>query len=178
VKILVTAVVLPFLLAGCLGYTIGPAKPNYLSNVHTIAIPTFKNDTLLPRIEVLVTDTVIKQFQQDGTFKIGNESNSDAILKAEISRVSRLPARSARGNVLATTEFILAMRVKYRLVGSDGKTIGPPGEVQGTTSFFRGSDALTDNPQAFDVQTNERQALPLAAEELASHLVTQLSEGW
>jgi hypothetical protein len=151
-----------------MGYSIGPVKPNYLSDVHTIAVPTFKNETLSPRIEVMVTDTVIKQFQQDGTYKIGNESNADAILKAEISRISRLPARSLRGNVLSTTEFNLVMRLKYRLVGRDGKTIGPPGEVQGTTSFFRGSDVVTD----------ERQALPLAAEELASHLVTQLSEGW
>lgn len=167
-KRLFALVALSFCLVGCLGYTIGPVKPNYLSDVHTIAIPTFKNETLIPRIEVLVTDTVIKQFQQDGTFKIGNEGNADAILKAEISRVSRLPARSLRGNVLSTTEFNLVMRLKYRLVGRDGKTIGPPGEVQGTTSFFRQSDVVTD----------ERQALPLASEELATHLVTQLSEGW
>jgi hypothetical protein len=168
VKRLVAAAVVSFSLAGCLGYSIGPVKPNYLSDVHTIAVPTFKNETLIPRIEVLVTDTVIKQFQQDGTFKIGNEDNADAILKAEISRVSRSPARSLRGNVLSTTEFNLVMRLKYRLVGRDGKTIGPPGEVQGTTSFFRGSDVVTD----------ERQALPLASEELATHLVSQLSEGW
>ncbi|MFL6514708.1 MAG: LPS assembly lipoprotein LptE [Chthoniobacterales bacterium] len=159
---------LPFLFAGCLGYTIGPVKPAYLSDVHSISVPTFKNDTLIPRIEVLVTDTVIKQFQQDGTFKIGSDDNADAILQAEISRVSRSPARSLRENVLSTTEFNLVMRVKYKLVGRDGKTIGPAGEVQGTTSFFRGSDVVTD----------ERQALPLAAEELATHLVTQISEGW
>jgi Lipopolysaccharide-assembly len=115
-----------------------------------------------------VTDAVIKQFQQDGTFTIGNESNSDATLKGEISRITRAPARSLRGNVLSTTEFNLVLRVRYRLVGRDGKTIGPPGEVQGTTSFFRGNDVVTE----------ERQALPLATEELAMHLVTQLSEGW
>ena len=160
--------VVSFCLAGCLGYTIGPVKPHYLSDVQTISVPTFKNETLLPRIEVLVTDTVIKQFQQDGTFKIGNDENADAILKGEISRVTRAPARSVRGNVLSTSEFNLVMRVHYKLVGRDGKAIGPPGEVTGTTSFFRGNDVTTD----------ERQAVPLAAEELAEHLVTQLSEGW
>jgi lipopolysaccharide assembly LptE-like protein len=168
VKRLLGSLLLPFVFAGCLGYTIGPVKPAYLHDVHSISVPTFKNDTLIPRIEVLVTDTVIKQFQQDGTFKIGNDDNADAILKAEISRVSRSPARSLRENVLSTTEFNLVMRVKYRLVDRAGNTIGPPGEVQGTTSYFRGSDLVTD----------ERQALPLAAEELATHLVTQISEGW
>jgi hypothetical protein len=58
--------------------------------------------------------------------------------------------------------------VKYRLVGPDGKALGPSGEVVGTTSYFVGTDVTTD----------ERQALPLATEELANRLVTQLSEGW
>jgi lipopolysaccharide assembly LptE-like protein len=154
-------------LTGCLGYHIGPVKPQYLSDVHSIAIPTFENKTLLPRIEVLVTGTVIKQFQQDGTFRIAN-SGADATLKGEIIRISRSPARSVVGNVLATSEFNLALRVKYKLVGPDGKQLGPPGEVVGTTSFFVGTDVTTD----------ERQALPLATEELAKRLVTQLSEGW
>jgi Lipopolysaccharide-assembly len=155
-------------LSGCLGYHIGPAKPYYLRDIHTIAIPTFVNKTLIPRVEVLVTGTVIKQFQQDGSFKIGNGDSADATLKGEIIRISRSPARSVRGNVLATSEFNLSMRVRYRLVGPDGKSLGPSGEVVGTTSFFVGTDVTTD----------ERQALPLATEELASRLVTQLSEGW
>ncbi len=157
-----------FCLTACLGYHIGPVKPYYLQDVHTIAVPTFENSTLIPRIEVLVTDTVIKQFQQDGTFKIAGNENADVILKGEISRITRSPARSVRGNVLATSEFNLVMRLRYKLVGNDGKPVGPPGEVSGSTSFFVGTDVITD----------ERQALPLATEELANHLVSQLSEGW
>ena len=155
-------------LSGCLGYHIGPVKPQYLSGIHTIAIPTFKNQTLQPRIEVLVTGTVIKQFQQDGTFRIASNENADAVLEGQIINVSRSPARSVRGNVLATTEFNLVMRVKYRLVGRDGQPLGPQGVATGTTSFFVGSDVATD----------ERQALPLASEQLATQLVSQLSEGW
>ena len=168
-----------FALSGCLGYHIGPAKPNYLGDVHTIAIPTFENKTLVPRIEVLVTDTVIKQFQQDGTYKIANGDKADATLKGEISRVSRSPARSVVGNVLATSEFNLTLHVKYRLVGLDGKVLGQVGDVVGTTSFFVSSSSTTSNQQVLgDVTTDERQALPLATEELAKRLVTQLSEGW
>jgi len=155
-------------LTGCLGYHIGPAKPSYLSDVHSIAVPTFGNKTLIPRIEVLITDTVIKQFQQDGTFKMANGDNADAVLKGDIVSVSRSPARSVQGNVLSTAEFNLSLRVKYKLVGRDGKELAPPVEASGTTSFFVGTDVTTD----------ERQALPLAAEELAVHMVSQLSEGW
>lgn len=155
-------------LSGCLGYHIGPVQPAYLSAVHSIAVPTFKNSTTLPRLEVLVTDTVIKQLQQDGTYRISGEGNSDAVLDAEIVKVARSPARSVRGNVLATTEFNLSIRVRYKLVDREGKQLGPSGDAIGTTSFFVGTDVTTD----------ERQALPLATEELATRLVSQLSEGW
>jgi hypothetical protein len=154
-------------LTGCLGYHIGPVKPYYLRDVHTIAVPTFKNKTLLPHIEVLVTDTVIKQLQQDGTYKIASDNDADAVLKGEISRVDRLPARSVRGNVLATREFNLRMEVRYTVAARDGAALAN-GRAGGTSSFFVSSDPTTD----------ERQALPLATEDLASQLVTQLSEGW
>ena len=108
-----------FGLAGCAGYTIGPAKPAYLRDIHAIAVPTFKNSTLHPRIEVLVTSTVIKQFQQDGTFRIVERRRRRCHLERRRSLdVGRSPARSVRGNVLATTEFDLSMRVRYSLVGS------------------------------------------------------------
>jgi hypothetical protein len=46
--------------------------------------------------------------------------------------------------------------------------------VNGQTSFFvSGTNVL-----AADVLQDERQALPLAAEELAVRLVSQISEGW
>lgn len=155
-------------LTGCLGYHVGPAKPRVLRDVHAIAVPTFENKTLLPRIEVLITDSVIKQLQQDGTYKVADSGDADAVLKAQISEITRTPARSVRGNVLATTEFNLTMHVRYKLETPSGTVLMPAAEVVGTTSFFVGTDVTTD----------ERQALPLAAEELANHLVTQLSEGW
>ena len=146
----------------------GPVKPGVLRDVHLVAVPTFENKTLLPRVEVLVTDSVIKQLQQDGTYKIADKGDADAVLKAEITEITRTPARSVLGNVLATTAFNLAMHVKYKLEARGGTVLMPDAEVVGTTSFFVGTDVTTD----------ERQALPLAAEELATHLVTQLSEGW
>ena len=60
------------------------------------------------------------------------------------------------------------MHVRYKLEARGGTVLVPYADVVGTTSFFVGTDVTTD----------ERQALPLAAEELAVHLVTQLSEGW
>ncbi|MDQ3117170.1 MAG: LPS assembly lipoprotein LptE [Verrucomicrobiota bacterium] len=168
-KKLLGVALLVFSLGGCAGYHLGPIQPHALRQVHSIAVPTFENRTLAPRIAVLVTDTVIKQFQQDGTYRIASDETADAILKGEITRIYRAPARSVRGNVLATNEFNLSLRVRYTLLErGTGKTLTSPLEVAGTTSFFVGPDITSD----------ERQALPLAAEELAIRLVSQLSEGW
>jgi hypothetical protein len=152
-------------------------KPYYLRDVHTLAVPTFKNKTLIPRVEVLVTDTVIKQLQQDGTFQIARGNEADATLSGEISHIHRLPARSVRGNVLATTEFALTLSVRYSLTGRNGEPLAPPSEAVGTTSFFVSNNNI-HNISSGDVTTEERQALPLATEDLATRLVTQLSEGW
>ena len=169
VKRLLGATLLLLSLGGCAGYHLGPVQPYYLRSVHSIAVPTLANKTLVPRIAVLITDSVIKQFQQDGTYRIAGDDQADAILMGEITRISRAPARSVRGNVLATTEFNLVLRVRYSLVERRSKRVlAPPVEVVGTTSFFVGPDITSD----------ERQALPLAAEELATRLVSQLSEGW
>jgi hypothetical protein len=168
VRNLCAAALLALLLGGCAGYHIGPIQPYYLRTVHSIAIPTFKNDTLLPRISVLITDSVIKQFQQDGTYRIARKDDADAVLVAEIDRVDRGPLRSVRGNVLATVEFNLVIKVHYSLLDRNGKALTSPQIAYGTTSFFVGDDITTD----------ERQAIPIAAEEMAVHLVSQLSEGW
>jgi hypothetical protein len=168
VKKVFSIFLLAFLLSGCAGYHIGPATPAYLREIHKISVANFRNSTLIPRIEVLVTGTVIKQFQQDGTFQITNEDDADAILKGEIKAANRSPARSVRGDVLSTTEFNLVLTVSYTLVGRGGHAVNTSGAATGSTSFFVGSDVSTD----------ERQALPLAAEQLAVRLVSQLTEGW
>lgn len=155
-------------LGSCAGYHIGPVKPYYLRSVHSLAVPVIKNNTYIPRISVLVTNSIIKQFQQDGTYRITGKDDADAVLVAEVERIDRGPARSVRGNVLATVEFNLVMRLRYTLMDRNGKAISSPQIIYGTTSFFVGDDITSD----------ERQALPLAAEELAVRLVSQLSEGW
>ncbi|MGH8094379.1 MAG: LptE family protein [Chthoniobacterales bacterium] len=168
-KSLVGAALILLSLGGCAGYHIGPVQPYYLRTVHKISVPTFDNKTLLPRISVLITDTVIKQFQQDGTYQIVGDDKADATLEGQITRINRSPARSLRGNVLATTEFNLALQVHYTLVDPQThKTLAGPFDVIGTTSFFVGPDITSD----------QQQALPLAAEQLAIRLVSQVSEGW
>jgi Lipopolysaccharide-assembly len=163
-----------FALAGCAGYQAGPIKPTPMANVSTIAVQTFRNDTLEPRIEVLLADGVIKQIQQDGTYRIARENVADAILEGKLEEIERRPARSVRGNVLLTREYELLVRIRYKVSNRvTGEQILNR-TVSGRTSFFvSGTNAL-----AADVNQDERQALPLAIEDAATRLVSQISEGW
>ena len=167
-KQLLAAACVAVCLSGCAGYQLGETKPYVLRDVKNIAVKTFTNNTYNPRVEVLVTNTVIKQLQQDGTFRITTEDKADAILDGVVLSIGRGPARAVRGNVLASSEFNLGVSVGYTLRKKDGTAVAGPGSITGGTSFFVGGD-----PQA-----DERQALPLAVEDLAVRLVSQLSEGW
>ena len=161
------------LLCGCAGYKIGPIKPKSMRDVKTIAVPSFKNDTLEPRVEVLLANAVIKQIQQDGTFQVVREADADAILEGTLEKILRRPSRSLRGNVLQSREFILTITIRFKVRDRSGHVLEDRA-VAGQTSFFvTGTDTL-----AADVNEDERQALPLAAEDAAVHLVSVLSEGW
>jgi outer membrane lipopolysaccharide assembly protein LptE/RlpB len=162
------------LLGGCAGYQVGAIKPTPMAEVQTIAVPSFKNDTLMPRIEVQLASAVIKQLQQDGTYKIGRENEADAILEGVLEEVERRPLRSVPGNVLLTREYELILRIRYRVINRvTGEQIEGRA-VTGRTSFFvSGTNAL-----AADVVQDEIQAMPLAIEDAAVRLVSQISEGW
>ncbi len=170
---LVSLLVLLLSLAGC-AYQLGPIKPKPYTKVTTIAVPTFRNDTLEPRVETLLTNAVIKQLQQDGTYRITDEAHADAILEGTLDSIIRRSSRSVRGNILQSREYTLTLRVLYTVrlretgVQIDRRT------VTGSTNFFvNGTTVL-----AADVNQDERQAIPLAAEDLATRLTSFVSEGW
>ena len=171
------AFLLPFaalVFTGCAGYKIGPVQPKFMAGIHKIAIPSFRNDTLEPRVETLLATTIINQFQQDGTYQIVNEKDADAILEGTLDTIQRRPARSVRGNVLLTKEYTLNLRCRFKLTKKDTGLVIDERAVNGTTSFYAsGSDSVSQ-----DVNQDERQAVPLAAQDMAVQLVSQLSEGW
>lgn len=156
-----------FVLQGC-GYHLGAAKPAYLRDVTTLAIPTFKNSTLEPRIEVLMADTLIKEFQKDGTFQIVSDNRADAILYCTLVRSERRQARPVRNNVLATAEFLLLIEVRYELVNRVTGGIITSGRIITQTSFFSNED----------LQTDERQAFVTAAQQFAKRMTADIAEGF
>jgi hypothetical protein len=156
------------LLSGCAGYTLGPIQPSFMKGVHKLAVPIFDNKTYEPQVQTLVTDTFIKQLQQDGTYEITGLDRADAEVRGTIFAVTRIKARSVIGNVLASSQFNLQVQIRVQVVNTrSGATMGQR-DVTGQTTFFVGND----------LPTQERQAIPLAAEDAAVQAASVLSEGW
>jgi hypothetical protein len=159
-----------FLLVSCAGYSLGPVKPSYLKDVKTLSIPTARSEDLTPRVEVLLTNTIIKEFQRDGTFRMAASGSGDASLFVTLEAIQLTPVRSVPGNVLQAAEFVMTLRIRYELrqgAGDRGRILDG-GHVTGEASFFVSTD----------LQQDQRQAFPRAAEQAAQHLVSQLSEGF
>jgi len=155
------------LLTSCAGYQLGSDKPQKMSGVTKLAVPTFKNDTLEPRLEVLVTNALIKKLQMDGAYQIVPVNEADAVLKATISEIQRSQFRSSRNNTLRTSELLMGLIVKYTVEDNAGISL-MAGQAQGYSNIV-----LDPN-----VQLTERQALADAAERLSINLTSALTEGW
>ena len=165
---------LPLVLAlsGC-GYHVGEIKPTPMRRITTIAVNTFGNETLLPRVEAQTADAVVKQFQQDGTYKIESADRADAVVKGVIEKVERRPLRVLASNVLLTSEFQLILTVRFSVFDRVTGALLMSGKAVGTTPFFSESDRVNS-----DLVTNQNMNYPTAAQRMAESLVSRVSEGW
>lgn len=159
-------------LGGC-GYHLGEIKPTPMRRVTTIAVNTFTNKTLLPRVEVQTADAVVKQFQQDGTYRIESADRADAIVEGSIESVQRQPMRVFASNVLQTSEFELTLTVKYRVIDRITGAVLMEGRAIGVTPFFTETDRVNS-----DLVTNQNMNYPIAAQRMAEKLVSKVAEGW
>jgi len=156
------------LLTGCAGYTLGGQKPAHLRNVTKLAIPTFENLTLEPRLGVLVTNAVIKQIQNHGSYQIVSRNEADAVLEGKIMNISRSQFRSDRNNILRTSQILATLNCSYTI------------RDNGTDQILHNGGASADSYIILDanLQLSETQLLEDASQRLAMTLADEVSEGW
>ena len=155
------------LLSGCAGYTLGAHKPVHLRHITKLAVPTFENLTLEPRLAVLVTNSVIKQLQNHGSFQIVNRSEAEAVLKGKISNIVRTQFRSDLNNVLRSSQIMATLACPFEIKDTSGK-------------LLHTGNAVADSYIILDanLQLSETQLLEDAAQRLGYNLADQISEGW
>lgn len=153
---------------GCAGYHLGSVQPEAFRHVRSVAVPAFRNETLEPRIAVMVTNAVIEAIQRDGTYRVATAAGADARLEGVVRQIKRRQVRSTRQDTLGSLELEFTLEVDYVFRDLASYRVLAEGQIEGSGHQF-----LDPN-----FQLSEREALPVAAERLAVGLVSRISEGW
>ncbi len=95
--------------------------------------------------------------------------NADSEHDVVVTNVEHMPYRSSTNDILVTAEYQITIQATATFVNRKlGRKIFENSAFVGTTTFFTQSD----------IQEGERQAIPLAAEDLANNVVKSVTEGW
>ena len=153
-------------LPGCTSYRLGSMLPPNLSSVY---VKTFVNETGEPQLEFQTTSATVREFQQDGTLRVAEQDTADAVLDTKLTGYKVTPVRYSKTSLTTGREYRLLLTAEAVLKDvKSGKVIATVTAAQGETTFFVTADLKSD----------ERTAVPAAAQDLAHHIVRNLVEYW
>jgi hypothetical protein len=156
-------------LGGCAGYRVGNISGRDLQGVRSVYVPVARNTSLEPDLQMTVTNAIVRRFNNDGTLQVNQNAAADSELDITITNVQHTPVRSSTTDLLITAQYQLTIQATATYVNRRlGRKIFENHAVSGSTTFFTQSN----------IQEGERQALPLAADDLANNAVKLITEGW
>ena len=167
-QLAINSIIILIGMSSCIGYKLGNNKPTNLQRISSVSVPIFKNETLEPRLQTLVTNATVKAFQQAGTYRISKPELSDATLFATIKNISRKQLRSTRENVLKTKEIEIIIDVIFSVEENRTGKILDKGTIKGNSTSYLDSN----------FQLTKRQAIQLAANDLAKKISARINEGF
>ncbi|MCE0523641.1 MAG: LPS assembly lipoprotein LptE [Methylacidiphilales bacterium] len=156
-------------LGGCAGYRVGNTSGRTLQGVRSVYVPVARNTSLTPDLQMTVTNAIIRRFNDDGTLEVNQDASADSELDITITGIQNTEVSSTTSDILVAAQYQVTIKATATFVNRRlGRKIFENIPVTGSTTFF---------VQA-DIQEGERQALPLAAQDLASNTVKLVTEGW
>lgn len=157
---------LAFLGTGCAGYRLGSMLP---ADIKSVYVPSFVNETSEPLIEAECQRAVIEALQRDGSLRLANEEDADAVLRVRLREYRLEPvvfdARD-RSNVRQYRIKLSAAMVMSRQT---------TGEVIVERPSVRGEGVFNVTG---DLSSSKLTGLPVAAADLARNIVQQMVEAW
>jgi outer membrane lipopolysaccharide assembly protein LptE/RlpB len=153
-------------LSGCLGYHLGPTNGTS-AGARSIQIDPFVNKTLQPGLVDNTMNSLRKNLQQDGTYRLDTHEEGDIVLTGVITSYSRSTLSVNPTDVLTAVDYQITMTA--RITARDritGKIILDR-PVTGTASLSAGND----------LTSAERQAIPLLTDDLARRATAMLVDG-
>jgi len=158
-------------LCSCANYKMGSTpKGGGLQDIRVLYVPTAVNETDETAVPGPVTNAILQEIDRDGTFRHARKDEADAILEVTVKKIERSPIQQSVEQYLTTLQYQLTITLEYRVYSmKDKKEVIGKTMVSGYTTFFVQGDQTE----------SQRQALPLAAQNVAQSLVASLaSRGW
>jgi hypothetical protein len=153
-------------LLGCAGYKLGPTGGR-IAGDRSIQVNFFQNATLVPRLVEAVCSALRKNLQQDGTFRLNTSGDADIVVNGTITLYQRTGVSFQPKDILTVRDYELRLIAHITAVDRNtGKTVLDR-DVTGRTTIRIGDD----------LTSAERQALPLAADDLARNATSLLVDG-
>lgn len=155
-----------FLLNGCVGYKLGSMLP---ADIKTVYIPMFVNKTTEPMIEIDATDAAIREIQQDGSLRVVNEEEADAVLEVTLTSYTLSPLAYDKTAKTKADEYrmTLVASVVLKRRATDEVVVENPAVPGESTFLIEG-----------DFTTSKARGLPEAAKDLAHMIIQQVVEAW
>lgn len=158
-------------LTGC-GYHVAGRSSNLPKDWTTLAVPTFKNDTVQYRIEQRFTEAVIREFITRTNYHIVPDADSaDAVLRGEILSIDTSPVLFD-ANTGQVTTMLVTVHARVALTGTNAKDP----VYANNDMVFRSEYQIPSNVNTFFQQ--EDPALERMARDFASKLVANVLEGF
>ena len=153
-------------LNGCVGYQLGSMLP---PDIKTVYVPIFVNDCDEPLIEIETTQATIRQIQQDGSLRVVNLEQADAILDVELKSYKLEPVSFERNRETTANEYRIVIEADIILKRrATNEIIVQVPKVSGEADFtFDG-----------DLSSAKERAFPEAARDLAHDIVESVVEAW
>ena len=153
-------------LAGCAGYKLGPSN-DMSAGAKSVQINPFANKTLEPRLSEAVTYALRKNLQQHGTFRLDTHGDGDIIVTGVVTRYTRHPLSFQPKDIVSVRDYRLTMTVQITARERNGGKVILDREVTGFTTVQQGNDLTSE----------ERQVIPVLADNLAKNAVSFLADG-
>lgn len=165
-KFLILVCLISVLAAGLLGcgYNFRGKTNNLPSDVRTIAVPVFKNNTGETRIESTFTDQTIFQFTRSQILRVVGENQADAVLRGTITRADVEDVAFTAQETSQRRRITIAVKAVLTRT-KDGKILWQRHELKQQRTYTVGSSP----------QTNESNKM-VAVAELAKSMAQTLHD--
>jgi len=154
------------ILAGCAGYKLGPSN-GLSAGAKSVQVNPFANKTLEPRLSEAVTYSLRKNLQRDGTFRLDTHGDGDIIVTGVVTHYSRHPLSFQPADIVSVRDYRLTMTVQITARERISGKLILDREVTGFTTLQQGNDLTSE----------ERQVIPVLADNLAKNAVSYLADG-